>query len=845
MSMSFNSAFYLAQNQDVLLAVMQGKFASAEDHFDQYGAREGRNPNAFFDSKLYLINHPDVLAAGMNPHAHFLEYGAAEGRSPHPSFVTSAQFDTVSYGAENPDLATAGITTASALYAHYVKHGFSETRPGVKTTTGVEIIDGVAGGAVGTTFTLTTSVDSLTGTSGNDTFVALQTGAAADETFGTADTLDGGAGTEDTLNIIHTEVAALNLATVSNIENVSVRVTGDGATDAADAIDLDNFTGVTNFTADRTIGANDISNVGLATKLTFKELTASANTTATYKATAVTGTADSASVTLNGVKAGADIELAGDVETISLATTGAASSLADLVLDAQTTTLNIAADENLTVATTFTGAGLTKITATGDSLVTLTPAVGAAVTTIDSSDQTAGGLVATASAATTAVTGGAGADVFTLAATTTVTDAGAGDDTVNVSGITTVAIAGGTGTDTLGLVNGNQLTTATAKLISGFQTLAVTSAAANAFDMSLEADLANVTVNFDAANAVTISKADDALGVTVIGDAATEDLIVSINGATGPGTVNTATLTLDHTTANTDIDIAGVDFAGLETLAIVSEGAGTGNTNSIEDVDGSTVLRTVNISGASDFTFIDIGANNTVLETVNASDMTGAFTFAATNGGFTGGIAITGGSGNDDLTGDDGGDVLVGGAGNDRLNGADGTDTITTGAGTDVHEIATEATLAAVLASADTVTDFTIGTDNIDYNGATADITALTGTAAFGAATSIQTHSVSANLTVNGAARVVAITVEDATTLSNDGASVLDALVTGAGAGTITTGADAAVLFLLDDGTNTALYLGASDVTGNGDTNIAQAEITLVGTYNNTTADQFTIGDFI
>ena len=53
-------------------------------HFLDNGAREGRNPNRFFDTRAYAAANADVAAAGMNPFMHFLLYGAREGREPSP-----------------------------------------------------------------------------------------------------------------------------------------------------------------------------------------------------------------------------------------------------------------------------------------------------------------------------------------------------------------------------------------------------------------------------------------------------------------------------------------------------------------------------------------------------------------------------------------------------------------------------------------------------------------------------------------------------------------------------------------------------------------------------------------
>jgi hypothetical protein len=120
MSIFFDATYYLQNNPDVLAAVARGE-TTAEQHFNTFGWKEGRNPNATFDVNFYLLDNLDVLAAGVNPLTHFIQFGAAEGRSPSESFVTSADFDTKTYAANNPDLAAAGVKTPAQLYAHFAE----------------------------------------------------------------------------------------------------------------------------------------------------------------------------------------------------------------------------------------------------------------------------------------------------------------------------------------------------------------------------------------------------------------------------------------------------------------------------------------------------------------------------------------------------------------------------------------------------------------------------------------------------------------------------------------------------------------------------------------------------
>jgi hypothetical protein len=48
---------------------------------DIVGWHEGRDPSAWFDTRLYLVNNPDVAAAGIDPLDHVINTGIYEGRA--------------------------------------------------------------------------------------------------------------------------------------------------------------------------------------------------------------------------------------------------------------------------------------------------------------------------------------------------------------------------------------------------------------------------------------------------------------------------------------------------------------------------------------------------------------------------------------------------------------------------------------------------------------------------------------------------------------------------------------------------------------------------------------------
>lgn len=175
----------------IALAIKDAGFATIWDHFTQFGWKEGVNPsNAFdvssyFDAKLAQLQKAEPTAnwtmatmkaafekAGIDPVTHALTYGAAEGVKP----VTVPVAEQVSASPVSPN--------------------------------------------VGKTYALTTGVDNVVGTSGNDTVNGSVDGAAG--TFSSLDAIDGGAGA-DTLNILQVITGAASGLVIKNVENAVIR----------------------------------------------------------------------------------------------------------------------------------------------------------------------------------------------------------------------------------------------------------------------------------------------------------------------------------------------------------------------------------------------------------------------------------------------------------------------------------------------------------------------------------------------------------------------------------------------------------------------------------------------
>ena len=81
-------------------------------HFQNIGWKEGRDPNALFDTSGYLATYADVAAAHINPLDHYNLAGWKEGRDP------SVGFDTTSYLAAYTDVAAANINPLT----HFLQH---------------------------------------------------------------------------------------------------------------------------------------------------------------------------------------------------------------------------------------------------------------------------------------------------------------------------------------------------------------------------------------------------------------------------------------------------------------------------------------------------------------------------------------------------------------------------------------------------------------------------------------------------------------------------------------------------------------------------------------------------
>jgi hypothetical protein len=811
----FDTSYYLTNNADVVIAISQGNFANALDHYNQFGGKELRQPNSNFNPNYYAINNADVLNAVstgtfVNVFAHYQEFGEGENRAPSTSF---GSFDAAGYLTANTDVAAA-VTAGSFSSAldHFLSFGQSESRSG--SGVAATIIDNN-----GSTFSLTTDSDGISGTSLNDNIQGQMSATASLNTQGLLDSIDGGAGT-DTFILVNTTANAVNTqltsGNVTNVEVFDYRATGGGN------LDFDTAGSATSFKLTNISSTSDFSDVRLSDTVEFVNAGASLDTTITYNAANITGTADSHTITLNGVSTGADIALSGAVETINL-TVAAATSITDLDLDGGTTALTIAAAGAFTITNQFTNAAVTTITATGaGGIDTDAVTFSTTVTTYDGSANTGvQSILMGVSNAT--ITTGTGADVVDMGVTLT------SRDTINL----------GDGADTL-RVDVTALAAGSADLsLTGVETLRMDNITTNgAIQMD---NVAVSTVRFDsgAASAQTITLTDVATTITDFSflgagtanaDLLFDAVIIDYDTTT---TQSSATLTINNGGATgDDIGVGKIDVDRIEAITVNATeiGAAAADELTMAEIEGeqaTDIIFTAN--GEVIISVLDLA----LLDTADFSDADGGVTITDVSDSAAA-VTLTMGDGNDSVTfteNNNANSVTIDlGAGNDTFVGTDEVDTVTTGTGSDT--VTMQGDNADDL---NVITDFTAGSggDIIDLVANVAQMAAINPTVLF-----------DTNVTIDDTTGIIAhgttVTQGAAATVAQATAGLIVGTFDGAG------GSADAVYILFDDATDTYFGLVTSDAQDDGFTGDGIVILaTLQGVADATTLTAANFADFI
>jgi hypothetical protein len=209
----------------------------------------------------------------------------------------------------------------------------------------------------GQTFTLTTGVDNIVGTSGDDVIIADNTGSSPQLTA--ADQINGGGGT-DTLKIYMSSSSGLETIAFGQLTSVEKLYINNGTLTNNQNLDISALTGVTSITLDSPRAMVDGNAFTLTTAsgqsvTLIKVLGTSGGSSSTFK---LDGASD---VTLNGVGTDLTLDLISAGTSLNLTTTGAASDITLNNLGNKLNTLTVLGDKDLKVTESL--GNLTKIDA--------------------------------------------------------------------------------------------------------------------------------------------------------------------------------------------------------------------------------------------------------------------------------------------------------------------------------------------------------------------------------------------------------------------------------------------------------------------------------------------------
>jgi S-layer protein len=500
--------------------------------------------------------------------------------------------------------------------------------------------------------------------------------------------------------------------------NVTALVPGTGQTAVAGTSKLAtvNLSGLNGADPAATLTSDALTNVKVINSKGSASTTVTVNNTTAAHNLALT-------VGNSGVSDAVPLTVADSVATsVSIASEASAY---EAILDAAINS----GSKSFVLLNTPQAASITMTNGQSVSLGDLTTGGYAKVATIDGS-AAAGAISATVGAVPEqglTITTGAGKDSITLKTTTSqsansataktlTVSLGAGNDSLLNGGTAAHTMVGatfdgGAGDDTIAatLIN-----VGTASKFTNFEYLGLDVATAGNVDTSILAGITGLNLMKNSAGIVTVQNVTTAMPLLVSADTATAgtDLAgvtkLSFPAAVTPGTADAYTVTFNGTGQSTyaaaiagspaagTIKAGTLDLTGIENLTIASNSSSGFTVNSliIKDADVRTITATgsqdLSVTGLSTFFGTTATATNGAgVSTVDASAMTGKFSFNAANmvTGYAG-TSILGGSGNDTITLSTQASVTVnGGAGDDTIITAQVASTLTGGAGNDTFNV--------------------------------------------------------------------------------------------------------------------------------------------------------------
>jgi len=642
--MVFNVApgnFYLSQYLEY--QKINGTTATVEAMANLAGGTDA----AFVTSVLANLGLSDDAGA----EAFLTSAVAAGGRGS----AIEAAIDALNNLAADDPVYGSAVSTFNTAVTRSVVYSSDEANNSTDVSTLQAAITG-AGLTAGSTFTLTTSAETINGSGGDDT-VNGQTNASLDD----GDALLMGNGT-DRVNARYTTDGTYT-PTLASVEEVYVRFQSATST-AAVTFDLDDNAGVTLAVADRIEGTTGgqvltFDNMDLSTTAGVEKGDGAADVTFTYSST--TGSADEASLALMDADVGTvDI---GNIETLNITGSQGASTV-DVMSAAEAETLNIVANEDVT---------LTAIVVAEDAAINISGAGDVTVGTEDAKTITATGTGAVT------LNGIDEAEDYSITLSS-------GDDEVNTKGRALDeddTIDGGDGEDTLTV--DYDITDGILDGVSNFEVVKLmltdTTTANNDITVDMDAFNGNIT-SITVAASSTGAFDDFTINNFVSGSTVKITAATLVATAVGTLTADTdadavANVTLEG--SDTDgVDITtGLDVNNIATLNIVSAAGSKMSSTADNNIDigaGSDALDTVNISGAAN---LKMTASETEVDVINAAEFTGELTLGVAGG--AAGITVTGGTGDDTIT--------VTAAVETTINGGAGDDTFDYGTTFDDNDV--------------------------------------------------------------------------------------------------------------------------------------------------------------
>ena len=280
-----------------------------------------------------------------------------------------------------------------------------------------------AAASSGTAFTLTSGVDTITGSADADTITGVTSALSSAATFGTTDVIDGGDGADTlTLNLASNHTGMTSTGAVTNVETISLTNSGT----VARTFDGTGITGATSYTISGPI--SNISDMSALATITMAGQQSAFTTAMDSTFTALNGTTDAMTLNVSGIGRAAVAASTGVEAVTEVAVTATLGSIEAVTYNATGT--NIITNGGTNTSLAVMGSGSAKINAVATTLTSFDASTSTGNITVDLQN-------AAASALTTVATG-SGNDTITM-------------ETADI--LANGTISGSTGTDTLSLIS--------------------------------------------------------------------------------------------------------------------------------------------------------------------------------------------------------------------------------------------------------------------------------------------------------------------------------------------------------------------------------------------------------